>query len=76
MKIIPLIVKNKWFILAIIVLTLSFYWFEWRPYQLEQECKNFVVSIVRKTDGKSWTEADRLYNLCIDMGGGENLNID
>lgn len=40
MKIKAVIIKNKWFILIITLIVLSFIWFQLRPSLIKQDCKD------------------------------------
>lgn len=43
-----MVLKNKWFILVVLLLAFSFYWFELRPISLSRACANQASLDARK----------------------------
>lgn len=64
---------NKWLLLSIIVIIAAFYWYEWRPSQIEKECSAEVIKILREAKSSGSESSDRFLNLCISSGGLNNM---
>jgi hypothetical protein len=69
-KILHLIQKNKWSIATILIVCGTFYWYEWRPTQIEKGCAEAVLLLA--SNGSS-DQNDELYNLCVRSGGIDNM---
>lgn len=65
------LVKNKWFILAILLIICGFYWFQYRPSQIKKECAQQAEN--RAKEKKiSIDEADVVkiyYDICLHSEG-------
>lgn len=62
------LVKNKWFVFAVVVLGFGIWWFQLRPAQIRSECAG-----VASTDQAlgSWTPAEgqASYEMCLHQQG-------
>jgi hypothetical protein len=67
---ISLINKNKWFILAIVIIAAAFYWYEWRPARIEKECNEAVLKTI--WDNKANNYSEEGYKACVRSGGIKN----
>lgn len=70
-NIITFINKNRWFILAVVIILGAFYWYEWRPTMIEKECSSVAFRMMKDTG--SVADSDTLYNLCVSNGGLDNI---
>ena len=65
------VIQHKWIILVILTLSFSFYWYEWRPAKIEQEC---AVSIsILFMEGGGIDSDDFIYDMCVKVGGIDNF---
>lgn len=56
--------------LALAALTaLAFYWFQWRPAQIRQECYQKIVGITKTTSGLSMQDLNAGYEFCLHNKG-------
>lgn len=65
--------KNKWIIVVLLSIAGAFYWYEWRPAQIEKDCAAAVVRVASAGNSKSIASLDNLYDLCVSVGGIDNL---
>lgn len=70
-NVITLINKNRWLILAVVIIAAAFYWYEWRPSIIEKECSSVAFRMMKDTG--SVADSDTLYNLCVSGGGLDNI---
>ncbi len=55
----------------VVALVMSFYWYEWRPSQIEKECSNTILKVIK--DSGSSSEIETFYGLCVRSGGPDNM---
>ena len=70
-NVIQFIDKNKWFLLVIIVVSAAFYWYEWRPAQVEKECSALALGGAKKSG--SYGQVAEVQGLCVSSGGVDNF---
>ena len=62
----------KWFILTIVVVAGVFYWYEWRPSQIEKDCAEGIIRVISAGKAGSVSATDGIYDLCVSVGGIKN----
>lgn len=72
------IVKNKWFILIILLVASGFYWFQVRPSQIKTKCESKTFEAMKKaaeipeignSAKKFWDWRNDYYNSCLHRYG-------
>jgi hypothetical protein len=58
------LIKNKWFVLIILLFVVLFYWFQIRPATIKKDCANYSSEVVKKyEEGASMEEWENRYKL-------------
>jgi len=68
-----ILLQNKWIVLAIVVLSLSFYWYELRPALVEKKCAQSVASLIADSKSVSNGTYEEAYLFCVRAGGMDNF---
>lgn len=63
--------KYKWILFALVTAAILFYWYEWRPAQIEKECA--AVAVRLGINGASYRDTEEVQKLCVDAGGADKL---
>jgi len=56
-------------ILALVIIGLAFYWYEWRPVQIKKECWAKTKEAIEQSSNKSASDVETFLNVCLTSRG-------
>jgi len=68
-KILNFLYKYKWFLLVIVIVVGSFYWFQWRPSSIKKDCVLETAKLLKDQRNITIEEYNLLYKVCLNKKG-------
>ena len=67
------VVKNKVWIIVILLIAGWFYWFQWRPVEIRKDCSVIAMNGALKENGNNGRyvqkQYDHYYGVCLQSAG-------
>ncbi len=75
-SLLPMNSKQFLYLVTLLIITTvlagAFYWFEWRPTQIKQECAELVIKL-NKDEQFSVFQSSSFQQTCENLGGVNNM---